>query len=142
VQCILRFFAGTFDALSRAQARQFLPHVLGPVYRITDDGGDLAGLVGPEGPGGNGVAELRTLATEVRDFVSAKVGPTAFSKAWEGIRRRTTAKRGERREKRQRMAVADPKAWAARQEKRGANKKASKKRRADAYMDVKRARLR
>jgi hypothetical protein len=40
------------------------------------------------------------------------------------------------------MAVADPKAWAARQEKRGANKKASKKRRADAYMDVKRARLR
>ncbi|BEI87998.1 uncharacterized protein CcaverHIS019_0107160 [Cutaneotrichosporon cavernicola] len=142
VQCILRFFAGTFDALNRAQARQFLPHVLGPVYRITDEGGDLTGLVGPEGPGGNGVAELRTLATEVRDFVSAKVGPTAFSKAWEAIRRRTTAKRGERREKRQRMAVADPQAWAARQEKRGANKKASKKRRADTYMDVKRARLR
>lgn len=142
VQCILRFFAGTFDALSRAQARQFLPHVLGPVYRITDEGGDLAGLVGPEGPGGNGVAELCTLATEVRDFVSAKVGPTAFSKAWEAIRRRTTAKRGERREQRHRMAVADPRAWAARQEKRGVNKKASKKRKADAYLDVKRARRR
>ncbi|CAK9786718.1 hypothetical protein CC85DRAFT_329402 [Cutaneotrichosporon oleaginosum] len=142
VQCILRFFAGTLDALNRAQARQFLPHVLGPVYRITDEGGDLVGLVGPEGPGGNGVAELRTLATEVRDFVSAKVGTTAFSKAWEAIRRRTTAKRGERREKRQRMAVADPRAWAARQEKRGVNKKASKKRRADAFMDVKRARRR
>lgn len=157
VMCILRFFAGTFDSLNRAQARSFLPHILGPVYRILDEDGDLAGLITPKTGGnanggavdgfgtplgGNGVDELRTLATEVRDFVQAKVGTTAFSKAWEALRRRVGERRADRREKRQQMAVADPRAWAARQEKRGVLKKASKKRRADAFLDVKRARQR
>lgn len=126
---ILRFFAGVFEALNRTQARGFLMHVLSPIYRILDDNGDLVGL-----DGAGGIEDLRQLATEVRDFVQSKVGTTEFSRTWERVRRRVTDKRAGRREARARLAVADPKAWAVRQEKRSQNKKESKKRKVHAFM--------
>lgn len=39
---ILRFFAGMYEHFSPEQARHFLPHVLNPIHRILDEGGDLA----------------------------------------------------------------------------------------------------
>lgn len=38
---ILRFFAGITESLNKAQAVGFLLHILSPVYRILDEGGDL-----------------------------------------------------------------------------------------------------
>ncbi|KAL1410173.1 U3 snoRNP protein [Vanrija albida] len=137
VMSILRCYAGIYEALNKRQARGFLIHILSPIYRILDDEGDLAGL-----DGAGGIDDLRTLATEVRDFVQAKVGATNFSKTWEKIRRHVGDKRQVRREARSRMAVADPKAWAARQERRGEKKKESKKRKVHAHMDHKNARQR
>ncbi|TXT11027.1 hypothetical protein VHUM_01778 [Vanrija humicola] len=137
VMSILRCYAGIYEALTKRQARGFLIHILSPIYRILDDEGDLAGL-----DGAGGVEELRQLATEVRDFVQTKVGATNFSKTWEKIRRHVGDKRQVRREARSRMAVADPKAWAARQERRGEKKKESKKRKVHAHMDHKNARQR
>lgn len=134
VMSILRFFAGTTEALTKPQAASFLVHMCSPLSRILDEGGDLAAV--------EGVDELRTLATEVREFLQTKVGSTAFSKVWEMLRKQTGAKRDERREKRARMAVVDPAAWAARQEKRGERKKESKKRKVHSYMDQKNARRR
>lgn len=137
VMSILRCYAGIYEALNKRQARGFLIHILSPIYRILDDEGDLAGL-----DGAGGIEELRQLATEVRDFVQNKVGATNFSKTWEKIRRHVGEKRQVRREARSRMAVADPKAWAARQERRGEKKKESKKRKVHAHMDHKNARQR
>ena len=39
---VLRFFAGVYEHFTSEQAKRFLPHVLNPVYRILDQGGDLA----------------------------------------------------------------------------------------------------
>jgi U3 small nucleolar RNA-associated protein 20 len=39
---ILRFFAGVYEHFTPEQAKHFLPHTLNPVYRILDEGGDLA----------------------------------------------------------------------------------------------------
>jgi U3 small nucleolar RNA-associated protein 20 len=97
------------------------------------------------------VDELRQLATEVRDFVQAKIGTSDFSYAWEGLRKRTKDKRDGRREAKNRMVchapllrrlrlgsncgqvVADPQAWADRKEKRGLMKKESRKRKIKAF---------
>lgn len=126
IMSILRFFAGTTESLTKAQARSFLVHMCAPLTRILDENGDLASV--------EGVEDLKTLATEVREFIQAKVGSTAFSKTWEMLRKQSGAKRDERREKRARMAVVDPKAWAQRQERRGEKKKESKKRKTHAFM--------
>lgn len=132
VMSILRFFAGVYGTFDRRQAAHFLVHLLSPIYRVLDEDGDLAGL-----DGAGGIDELRQLATEVRDFVQTRVGTTAFSRSWERLRRRVGEVRAGRREKRARMAVSDPKAWAKRQEKRGEKKKESKKRKVHAFMDNK-----
>lgn len=44
VTSIFRFFAGVYDVLSEQQAKQFSKHVLSPIYRILDEGGDLANM--------------------------------------------------------------------------------------------------
>jgi U3 small nucleolar RNA-associated protein 20 len=41
VMSIFRFFAGVYEVLSEKQAKQFSRHVLAPVYRVLDEGGDL-----------------------------------------------------------------------------------------------------
>lgn len=39
---ILRFFAGSIQAMDETLARRYAKHVLNPVYRILDEGGELA----------------------------------------------------------------------------------------------------
>ncbi|ORY25251.1 hypothetical protein BCR39DRAFT_485643 [Naematelia encephala] len=130
VTSVLRFFAGVFEALDVDQAKHFLPHILSPVYRILDEGGDLTSA-----DSGAGVDELKQLALEVRDFVQTKVGATSFSTAWEALRRKVGEKREGRKAERTRLAVSDPKKWAGRKEKRGVMKKESKKRKVKSFSD-------
>jgi U3 small nucleolar RNA-associated protein 20 len=47
--------------------------------------------------------DLKQLATEVRDFVQNKVGTTEFSKVWEGMRRKVSERREERRDAKNRL---------------------------------------
>lgn len=47
--------------------------------------------------------DLRQLATEVRDFVQSKIGPTDFSQVWESLRKKVRETREGRREEKNRM---------------------------------------
>ena len=109
---ILRFFAGVMEHLDVKNAKRFMLHVLSPIYRVLDEGGDLAAESGQQiGKSAQlGIRcdhsradDLRQLATEVRDFVQTKVGTTEFSKTWESMRKRVSAKRDERRDARVQM---------------------------------------
>ncbi|KAL7419756.1 U3 snoRNP protein [Cryptotrichosporon argae] len=124
---ILRFFAGVVER-NAAVARTYLVHCLSPVYRILD-GGDLVGVEG------EGVDNLRQTALELRELVQAKVGASAFSRAWDGLRRRVGARRDERRAQRVRMAATEPAKWAERKAKRGVAQKDRRKRRTHEFVE-------
>lgn len=47
--------------------------------------------------------DLRLLATEVRDFVQTKIGPSDFSQVWESLRKKVRETREGRREEKNRM---------------------------------------
>ena len=64
------------------------------------------GLLSPRLPA-DAADELRALATEVRDFIQVQVGVTDFSRVWHTIRKKTDAKRHERREKRNQLVSWD-----------------------------------
>lgn len=152
---ILRFFAGVMDHLQQKQAARYLVHVLSPIYRILDEGGDLTAESGPQigeqvaclSPCALTSDDLKQLATEVRDLVQTKVGTSVFSRTWESMRQRVAGKREERRDARNRLvslrlesnsgahiqAFTDPKAFADRRSKKVVNKKDSKKRRVKAF---------
>jgi U3 small nucleolar RNA-associated protein 20 len=106
VTSIFRFFAGVYDVLSELQAKQFSRHVLAPIYRVLDEEGDLANMedaIGEFRPSSLILDDLRQLATEVRDFVQAKIGPTDFSQVWESLRKKVRETREGRREEKNRM---------------------------------------
>ncbi|WVF66714.1 hypothetical protein IAT40_001456 [Kwoniella sp. CBS 6097] len=124
---ILRFFAGVYEHLNKEQGRTYLVHILSPVYRILDEGGDLANTEDSQ------IDDLRTLATQVREFVQTKAGSSAFSSTWEKLRRSTVSRREERRDQRNKMVFTDPKKWAARKGKKVERGKEGKKRRMKAF---------
>lgn len=93
VTSILRFFAGAYDVFSETQAKRYSRHVLAPIYRILDEGGDLANVEEDEA-----VESLKALATEVRDFVQGKIGTSEFSQVWESLRKKVRETREGRRE--------------------------------------------
>ena len=92
---VLRFFAAMTSYMEATQLERFLPHILTPVYRITEEDtirdsgmGRLRwafallvyrGLTGI-------LEELKTTAIELQDLVQAKVGTTAFANAYNRIR--------------------------------------------------------
>ncbi|WVR04081.1 hypothetical protein IAU60_001080 [Kwoniella sp. DSM 27419] len=119
---ILRFFAGVYEHLSVKQGRGYLLHILSPVYRILDEGGDLSN--GDDSQ----VDDLRQLATQIREFIQTKAGSTAFSSVWEKLRRATQGKREERRDARNKMVFNDPERWAARKGRKVERGKEGKKR--------------
>lgn len=111
---IIRFFAGAYEHFNPEQAKHFLPHVLNPIYRILDEGGDLSssdigssiGMSADEiRPDSANIAsdDLRMLSSEVRDFVQGKVGTTEFSRAWEGLRKRVSERREGRKDSSNRL---------------------------------------
>jgi hypothetical protein len=44
VMSILRFFAGSIQAMDEGLARRYARHVLSPVYRVLDEGGELSAI--------------------------------------------------------------------------------------------------
>ena len=161
---VLRFFAAMTSYMEATQLERFLPHILTPVYRITEEDtirdsgmGKLRwafvllvhrGLTGiPE--------ELKTTAIELQDLVQAKVGTTAFANAYNRIRQGAVSVQQARRvarvtkvrrlfvRRRGRVdahvwvqATTDPEAAAKRKEARNAMKKESRKRKNRAFACV------
>ncbi|WWC59942.1 uncharacterized protein I303_102505 [Kwoniella dejecticola CBS 10117] len=119
---ILRFFAGVYESLSPKQGKVYLMHILSPVYRILDDGGDLAKTDDAQ------IEELRQLAIQVREFVQSKAGSSAFSSVWEKLRRATITKREGRREDKVKLAFNDPAKFAEMKSKKVIRGKEGKKR--------------
>ncbi|OCF30821.1 U3 small nucleolar RNA-associated protein 20 [Kwoniella heveanensis BCC8398] len=139
---ILRFFAGVYEHLSKEEGRTYLVHILSPVYRILDEGGDLANtedsqIVQQLTARPETADDLRTLATQVREFVQTKAGSSAFSSTWEKLRRSTVSRREERRDQRNKMVFTDPKKWAARKGRKVERGKEGKKRRMKAFHEGK-----
>ena len=107
------------DHLEQKQAERYLVHVLSPIYRVLDEGGDLTAesgaqigeLAGSSGPLALTTDDLKQLATEVRDLVQSKVGTSMFSRTWESMRQRVAGKREERRDARNRLVSLSWRAW-------------------------------
>ncbi|KAH7883427.1 armadillo-type protein, partial [Phlebopus sp. FC_14] len=120
---VLRFFAAMASYMDGQQLERFLPHVLTPVYRITEE----------DTIRDSGMDELKTTATELLDLLQAKVGTTTFATTYNRIRQGALNVRQERRVARLTKATTDPEAAAKRKLARNALKKESKKRKNRAF---------
>lgn len=107
------------------QLERFLPHILTPVYRITED--DTIRDAGME--------ELKVTATELVDLLQNKVGTTVFSNAYNRIRQGASTIQQERRVARATKATTNPEAAAKRKLARNVGKKESRKRKNRAFAD-------
>ncbi|WVW79710.1 hypothetical protein I302_101680 [Kwoniella bestiolae CBS 10118] len=128
---ILRFFAGVYEALSAKQGKTYLMHILSPIYRILDEGGDLAKTEDGQ------IDELRQLSMQIREFVQSKAGTSAFSSVWEKLRRSTINRREGRREDRVKLAITDPVKFAERKSKKVIRGKEGKKRKMKSFNEGK-----
>ncbi|KAG1882502.1 armadillo-type protein [Suillus subluteus] len=122
---ILRFFAAMASHMEGTQLERFLPHILTPVYRITED--DTIRDAGME--------ELKVTATELLDLLQNKVGTTVFANTYNRIRQGATSIQQERRVARATKATTNPEAAAKRKLARNAGKKESRKRKNRAFAD-------
>ena len=159
---VLRFFAAMTSYMEATQLERFLPHILTPVYRITEEDtirdsgmGRLRwGFVLLVHRGLTGILEeLKTTAIELQDLVQAKVGTTAFANAYNRIRQGAVSVQQARRVARVTkvchsflgggarilmcvQATTDPEAAAKRKVARNAMKKESRKRKNRAFACV------
>ncbi|KAG1731833.1 armadillo-type protein [Suillus paluster] len=122
---ILRFFAAMASHMPDSQLERFLPHILTPVYRITED--DTIRDAGME--------ELKVTATELLDLLQNKVGTTIFANTYNRIRQGASSIQQERRVARATKATTNPEATAKRKLARNAGKKESRKRKNRAFAD-------
>jgi U3 small nucleolar RNA-associated protein 20 len=122
---ILRFFAAMASHMEGTQLERFLPHILTPVYRITED--DTIRDAGME--------ELKVTATELIDLLQNKVGTTVFANAYNRIRQGASTIQQERRVARATKATTNPEAAAKRKLARNVGKKESRKRKNRAFAD-------
>ncbi|KAG0701153.1 armadillo-type protein [Suillus ampliporus] len=122
---ILRFFAAMASHMPGSQLERFLPHILTPVYRITED--DTIRDAGME--------ELKVTATELLDLLQNKVGTTIFANTYNRIRQGASSIQQERRVARATKATTNPEATAKRKLARNAGKKESRKRKNRAFAD-------
>ncbi|KAG1832880.1 armadillo-type protein [Suillus subalutaceus] len=122
---ILRFFAAMASHMEGTQLERFLPHILTPVYRITED--DTIRDAGME--------ELKVTATELLDLLQNKVGTTVFANTYNRIRQGASSIQQERRVARATKATTNPEAAAKRKLARNAGKKESRKRKNRAFAD-------
>ncbi|PWN21850.1 hypothetical protein BCV69DRAFT_281764 [Microstroma glucosiphilum] len=124
---ILRWFAAMAQHLSVSRLQTFLPHIVTPLFRLMDD----ETLRGPR------VEALKTLASEVQELLTEKVGTTNYAAVYSRVRSRALDRRRERRNKRLLQGVADPEGAAKRKEKRNEGKHESRKRKNRVFADGK-----
>ncbi|KAF9222298.1 hypothetical protein BS17DRAFT_735750 [Gyrodon lividus] len=122
---VLRFFAAMTSHMEAKQLERFLPHMLTPMYRITEE----------DTIRDSGMDELKTTAAELQDLLQAKVGTTTFANAYNGIRQGVLGVRQERRVARVTKATTDPQAAAKRKLARNVMKKESRKRKNRVFAD-------
>jgi U3 small nucleolar RNA-associated protein 20 len=122
---VLRFFAAMTSHMEAKQLQRFLPHILTPVYRITEE----------DTIRDSGIDELKTTAAELQDLLQAKVGTTTFANAYNSIRQGALSVRQERRVARVTKATTNPEAAAKRKLARNVMKKESRKRKNNAFAE-------
>ncbi|KAE8226085.1 hypothetical protein CF319_g1274 [Tilletia indica] len=124
---ILRWFAAMTSTLDADIVKGFLPHMLTPIFYITDDSTIR----------GNEIEELKGLAMEVQTLIQEKVGANTFSQAYSRIRQRALTKRRERKTAKLMTTISRPAAAAQRKSKVNARKHDSRKRKAQYQADSK-----
>ncbi|KIJ13504.1 hypothetical protein PAXINDRAFT_100613 [Paxillus involutus ATCC 200175] len=122
---VLRFFAAMTSYMEAKQLERFLPHMLTPLYRITEE----------DTIRDSGIDELKTTAVELQDLLQAKIGTTTFANAYNSIRQGVLSVRQERRVARVTKVTTDPEAAAKRKLARNAMKKESRKRKNRQFAD-------
>ncbi|GAA6031952.1 hypothetical protein JCM8097_003358 [Rhodosporidiobolus ruineniae] len=123
---ILRWFAAVISFLDAATLERFILQLAVPIFRIVED----PNAQDPQ------FAELQTLANEVSSLLQEKIGTTAFSRVYNDIRKRAAERRNARKVEQAQKVFTDPAEEAKRREKRAAQKKAGKKRRAQAMNEA------
>ncbi|PWN28722.1 hypothetical protein BDZ90DRAFT_217753 [Jaminaea rosea] len=127
-QSVLRWFAAMAQHLSVERLTPFLPHIVTPIWRITETrADDQAGgkkMSAEDGP----QQALRGLAIEVQELVQGKVGASRYGSVVARVAERVNERRRQRREQRRRAIFGSLAATIARKEKRNAAKHASRKR--------------
>ncbi|TDL22984.1 hypothetical protein BD410DRAFT_769374 [Rickenella mellea] len=124
---ILKWFATMTSHMAATQVERYLPHMLSPVYRITED--DTIRDAHMD--------ELKSLASELQDLIQAKVGTTAFAQVYNRIRQSVLGVRRERRTARAVEVATNPEKAAKRKMQHNVVKKESKKRKNRDYTDTK-----
>lgn len=118
LSAIFRWFAAMASYFEPSQATRYLPHILSPVYRVSED--DIT-----RDPH---MDELKTLASELISLLQSRAGVTAFASAYSIIRQKVTATRHERRTKRALQMTADPVAATRRKRARNDVKREGRRR--------------
>ncbi|KAF7327783.1 DRIM domain-containing protein [Mycena kentingensis (nom. inval.)] len=124
---VLRWFAAMTAYMDETRLQTFLVHILTPVYRITEDDTIRDAQI----------VEMKTLATELRDLVQAKVGPIKFTAVYSQIRQGVLGVQRERKATRVLQATVDPAAAAKRKQQRNVSKKEGRKRKGEALAESK-----
>merc|ERR1711939_524342 len=124
---ILRFFAAMISHLDAVVLERFLPQVVTPLYRITEDPNSQD----PQ------MEELQALAHEVQEVLTTKIGTTAYAAAHSRVRQAQNQRRIERKREQAIEAVKHPEKEAERRVKRNEQKTRSKERKAAHFADTK-----
>ncbi|KAL9937664.1 hypothetical protein V8E36_003209 [Tilletia maclaganii] len=124
---ILRWFAAMTTHLDADVVKTYLPHMLTPIFYITDD----TTIKDDQ------IEEIKGLAMEVQTLIQEKVGASAFSQTYSKIRQRALSKRRERKTAKLMTTISRPDAAAKRKSKVNARKHDSRKRKAQHQADQK-----
>ncbi|EJT96886.1 hypothetical protein DACRYDRAFT_119713 [Dacryopinax primogenitus] len=123
---VLRWLAGMSAHLEPEVLKGFLPHILGPLYRIMED----------DNIRDKEMDELKTLGRDLQDLLQQKVGTTVFANSYNAVRQRVGEVRRERKEKRVVREMTAPEAAARDRQRRNTMKERGKKRKAAMHAEA------
>ncbi|KAG8737812.1 U3 snoRNP protein [Ceratobasidium sp. 414] len=118
VLSIFRWFAAMSSHLPAPTLEHFLPHILAPVYRISEE----------ETIKDTQLEPLKTFTHELQALLQQRTGTTAFAAAYSRIRQGVVRVRRERKIQRATQAAAQPEVAARRKLQRNIAKKEGRKR--------------
>ncbi|KAG9124195.1 U3 snoRNP protein [Ceratobasidium sp. 392] len=127
VSSVLRWFAAMASHLPAPTLEQFFPHILAPVYRISEE----ETIKEPQ------LESVKTLAHELQALLQQRTGTTAFANAYSRIRQGVVRVRRERKIQRATQVATHPEAAARRKLQRNIAKKEGRKRKDRSFADAK-----
>lgn len=126
-RAILRWFAAMAQNLKPAsRVETFLPYIIVPLFRIMDE--HVTTRRKAPGAEEDGNESLKTLASEVQDFIQEKVGTTTYAAIYSSVRSRALEIRRKRKADRLMRGIEDPEGEAKRKRERNEAKHQSRKR--------------